>query len=318
VSCAIGCSLLSRASEEDRLYGLEDYDGALPRWCAGCGDHSVLTAVQRLLVAEQLRPEETVFVSGIGCSSRFPHYMKTYGFHGIHGRALPLATGVKLHRPDLTVFVVMGDGDCTSIGAAHWLHAIRYNVRMVALMLDNNIYGLTKNQTSPTTPQGHASRTQPQGSYLPALNPLTATLGITNASFVAQTAEWIPAHLYATLQAAYRHEGFAFVRILQRCPEFTPDLYADAVRKTELNELLVHDDGVTVPELEKTYRRRVPHDPRDLDAARRLAEDSDTIRLGVFYRDPARVRYEDTRHLPALSVAEKFSLLEQELDRHAV
>ena len=229
------CSLLTPV-EEDREFSLGDYEGARARWCPGCGDHSVLTAAQRLLVDEQLKPEETVFVSGIGCSSRFPHYMKTYGFHGLHGRALPVATGVKLNRPDLNVFVVMGDGDCVSIGAGHWVHATRYNVDMVAMMLDNNIYGLTKMQTSPTTPQGYRSNTQPQGSWLPALNPIEATLGITNASFVAQTAEWIPAHLFATLQAAYRHRGFAFVRVLQRCPVFTEDIYLDAVRNPEMIE----------------------------------------------------------------------------------
>jgi 2-oxoglutarate ferredoxin oxidoreductase subunit beta len=319
VSCSInGCSLLDIAREDDRVFGIGDYEGALPRWCAGCGDHSVLSAMQRLLAAEQLRPEQTVIVSGIGCSSRFPHYMKTYGFHGIHGRALPVATGVKLSRPELTVFVVMGDGDCTSIGAAHWLHAVRYNVDMVALLLDNNIYGLTKNQTSPTTPQGFRSRTQPHGSWLPALNPIQATLGITNVSFVAQTAEWIPGHLYATLQAAYQHPGFAFVRILQRCPEFTPLLYGDAVRKPDLNELLVHDDGVMVPELEKVYKRRTLHDPKDIEAARRLAEDTSAIRLGVFFRDPARPRYDEFRRVSTPSVRERLIHLEEELDRYAV
>jgi 2-oxoglutarate/2-oxoacid ferredoxin oxidoreductase subunit beta len=318
VNCDYACSLLAHAFDEDREYALTDYEGAIPRWCAGCGDHSVLTAVQRLLTAEQLKPEQTVFVSGIGCSSRFPHYLKTYGFHGIHGRALPIATGVKLNRPELHVFVVMGDGDCTSIGAAHWLHAIRYNMRMVVLMLDNNIYGLTKNQTSPTTPQGYPSQTQPHGSWLPALNPLTTTLGITNASFVAQTAEWIPAHLYATIQAAYRHNGLAFVRVLQRCPEFTPDLYSAAVKKPDLNEFLVHDDGIMVPELEKVYKRRTTHDPKDLDAARRLAEDSGAVRLGIFFRDESRPRYEDLRRLPTITVEEKFKLLEQEFDHYAV
>jgi 2-oxoglutarate ferredoxin oxidoreductase subunit beta len=313
-----GCSLLDFAHDDNRVFAVADYEGALPRWCAGCGDHSVLSAMQRLLAAEQLKPEQTVIVSGIGCSSRFPHYMNTYGFHGIHGRALPVATGVKLSRPDLAVFVVMGDGDCTSIGAAHWLHAVRYNSDMVALMLDNNIYGLTKNQTSPTTPQGFPSRTQPKGSWLPPLNPIEATLGITNVSFVAQTAEWIPGHLYATLQAAYRHPGFAFVRILQRCPEFTPLLYGEAVKKPELNEFLIHDDGVTVPELEKVYKRRRLHDPKDIDAARRLAEDTSAIRLGVFFRDPTRLRYEEIRRVSSPIVSEKLALLDQELDRYAV
>jgi 2-oxoglutarate/2-oxoacid ferredoxin oxidoreductase subunit beta len=314
----MSCSLLHATSDNDQIFGLTDYEAAMPRWCAGCGDHGVLTSMQRLLVAEQLQPENTVFVSGIGCSSRFPHYVKTYGFHGIHGRALPVATGIKLQRPDLTVFVVMGDGDCTSIGAAHWLHAIRYNVEMTALMLDNNIYGLTKNQTSPTSPQGINSNTTPHGSVLPALNPIEATLGITNASFVAQTAEWIPGHLYATLRAAYRHKGFSFVRILQRCPVYTPGIFQMAVKQPDLVELLVHDDGVVVPELDRMYTRQLRHDPRDLDSARRLAEPTDTIRLGVFFRDGSRPRYNELKQVRRRTVDEKIQLLNQELDRYAV
>jgi len=297
---------------------MSDYEGAQARWCPGCGDHSVLTAAQRLLAAEQLKPEETVFVSGIGCSSRFPHYVNSYGFHGLHGRALPVATGVKLNRPDLHVFVVMGDGDCTSIGAAHWLHATRYNVDMVALMLDNNIYGLTKMQTSPTTPQGYKSNTQPLGSYLPALNPIETTLGVTNASFVAQTAEWMPAHLYATLEAAYRHKGFAFVRILQRCPVFTGDLYQDAVRNPDMIEMLEHPDGIEVPDLHQIYKNVARHDPRNMEAAREMAEKTDLIRVGVFFRDESRPRYEETRHLPLHSADEKIEILNDELDKYAV
>jgi len=311
------CSLLFPV-EEDREYTMADYQGAQARWCPGCGDHSVLTAMQRLLAAEQLKPEETVFVSGIGCSSRFPHYVSSYGFHGIHGRALPVATGIKLHRPDLHVFVVMGDGDCTSIGAAHWLHATRYNVDMVALMLDNNIYGLTKMQTSPTTPEGYRSNTQPLGSYLPALNPIEATLGVTNASFVAQTAEWMPAHLYATFEAAYRHRGFAFVRVLQRCPVFTGDIYQDAVRNPEMIEMLEHPDGIEVPDLHPIYQNIQRHDPRNMDAARELAEKTDRIRVGVFFRDESRPRYEETRHLPLHTTDEKIGILNEELDKYAV
>ena len=262
-----------------------DYQGPVARWCSGCGDHSVLAAAQRLMVDQQLEPETTVFVSGIGCSSRFPHYMKTYGFHGIHGRALPIATGVKLARPELDVFVVMGDGDCVSIGAGHWIHAIRYNLDMVAMLLDNNIYGLTKKQTSPTTPQGYKSNTQPYGSYLPPMNPLVTTLSVTNASFVAQTAEWVPAHLFATLKAAYEHRGFAFVRILQRCPHFTPDLYTDAVKKPDLVQILDHPEGIRVDGLDKIYKSQVRHDPADIHAARELAEDASVVRLGLFFRD---------------------------------
>ncbi|HTL05139.1 MAG TPA: thiamine pyrophosphate-dependent enzyme [Gemmatimonadales bacterium] len=303
---------------DDPEYGLSSYEGAQARWCAGCGDHSVLTAVQRLLTSEQLVPEQTVFVSGIGCSSRFPHYLKTYGFHGIHGRALPVATGIKLHRPDLTVFVVMGDGDCTSIGAGHWIHALRYNPDLTVLMLDNGIYGLTKNQTSPTTPQGWVSNTQPRGSWLPALNPLSVALGVTNASFVAQTAEWVPGHLYATLRAAYRHPGLAFVRILQRCPVFTPALYQLAVQDPARITLVVHDDGVVVSELEKVYRSQQVHDPADLAAARLLADATERVHLGVLFRDPTRARYEVVRRVAPRTGPERLALLNAELDRHAV
>jgi 2-oxoglutarate ferredoxin oxidoreductase subunit beta len=315
-SCTvIGCG---PRDADEREYELGDYEGPVARWCPGCGDHSVLTAVERLLVAEQLKPEQTVFVSGIGCSSRFPHYLKTYGFHGIHGRALPVATGIKLHRPDLTVFVVMGDGDCCSIGAAHWVHAIRYNTRMVVLLLDNSIYGLTKKQTSPTTPQGFKTNTQPAGSFLPQLNPLTTMLGTTNVSFVAQTAEWIPAHLYATLRAAYRHKGLAFVRILQRCPMYTQSIYERAVKDPSLVELLVHDDGVIVSELDAIYRGRVAHNPSDLNAARILADDVERIRLGVFFRDETRPRYDEIRRVQKVSATERIALLERELDKYAV
>lgn len=314
----LNCSLLSCSSEDDRIFERDDYASARARWCAGCGDHSVLTAAQRLLAAEQLRPERTVFVSGIGCSSRFPHYMKTYGFHGLHGRALPVATGIKLHRPELDVFVVMGDGDCCSIGAGHWIHAVRYNLKMVALMLDNNIYALTKMQTSPTTPTGQPSKTQPYGSYLPALNPLTVTLGVTNASFVAQTAEWSPPHLYATLQAAYRHQGFAFVRILQRCPVYMPESFRGIIDDRAQVELLDHENGVHLPELSQAYPHQRTHDPRDLQAARQLAEDGDTVRLGVFFKDASRPRYEETRWRPARSAEEKIALLNTELDAYAV
>lgn len=314
----MSCSLLSLVQGEDRSFELSDYDGARARWCPGCGDHSVLAATQRLLTEEQLKPENTVFVSGIGCSSRFPHYMKTYGFHGIHGRALPLATGMKLHRPELDVFVVMGDGDCVSIGAAHWVHAIRYNMDMVALLLDNEIYGLTKMQTSPTTPLGYSTNTQPYGTYLPALSPLEATLGITNASFVAQTVEWLVPHLYATLKAAYHHKGFSFVRVLQRCPHFTEDLLIRYVQDPSLVEMLEHEDGIAVPELEGRLEHRLWHDPRDLDRARHLAGANDKVRIGLFYREESNPRYEETRALPAYTADEKMALLDQELDRYGV
>ena len=312
------CSLLSRGWDEDRVFEMEDYQGQLARWCPGCGDFAVLAAVERLLEAEQLAPEKTVFVSGIGCSSRFPHYLTTYGFHGIHGRALPLATGVKLRRPDLHVFVVMGDGDCCSIGAGHWIHATRYNMRMVVLMLDNEVYGLTKNQTSPTSPQGYPSNTQPRGAYLPGLNPISTTLSVTNASFVAQTADWVPMHVYATLEAAYHHNGFAFVRILQRCPQYTGPLFDAAARNPDLTELMVHDKGITVPELDPIYKNQIRHDPSDLNGARQLAESGDKVRLGLFYQNRDLPRYNEIREQPVYTAEQKIELLNRELDRYAV
>lgn len=313
-----GCSLLTLVPDDQREFTRADFEKSVPRWCPGCGDHSILTSMQRLLSEEGLTPEQTVFVSGIGCSSRFPHYMQTYGFHGLHGRALPVATGIKLHRPDLNVFVVMGDGDCVSIGAGHWLHATRYNTQMVALMLDNNVYGLTKNQTSPTTPQGHKTMTQPRGSYLPPMNPISTMLGISNVSFVAQTAEWSPPHLFATLKAAYHHKGMAFVRVLQRCPKFTDDVFTDLIQHPDQIELLVHEDGVSVPALERVYRSRVEHDPSDMDAARRLADGEGVTRLGVFYRNEDRPTYDETRSIPSHSPDEKLKLLAEEFDRHAI
>src|SRR5574337_107078 len=144
-------------------HALEDYQGGVPRWCSGCGDNAILAAMQRLCSEENLAPENTVFVSGIGCSSRLPHYMKTYGFHGIHGRAFPVAEGVKMARPDLNVFVSTGDGDCCSIGAAHWIHANRYNMNLTVVLHDNHVYGLTKKQASPTSPRGLKSNTPGRG-----------------------------------------------------------------------------------------------------------------------------------------------------------
>jgi len=312
------CSLLGCGNDDDREFDINDYEGGTARWCRGCGDHAVLTSVERLLTAAQLPPENTVFVSGIGCSSRFPHYLKTYGFHGIHGRALPVATGVKLRRPELHVFVVMGDGDCCSIGAGHWIHAIRYNMDMVVMLLDNGIYGLTKNQTSPTTPKSFPSNTQPRGSFLDALDPLSATLGVTNASFVAQTADWMPAHMYATLEAAQAHRGFSFVRILQRCPQFSAPLFEELVRQPDRVELLVHKDGIRVPSIEHIYKNVREHDPSDLDAARRMTRSDERFRLGVLFRDSSKPRLEETRQLPALTAQQKVTRLNEELDRYAV
>jgi len=147
---------------------------------------------------------------------------------------------------------------------------------------------------------------------------LEATLGVTNASFVAQTAEWVPAHLYATLKAAYHHKGFSFVRILQRCPAYLPVHFEEAITDPEKIELLVHPDGVEAKDLEGVYEHRVYHDPTDIDAARRYAEDQSKVRIGVYFRDESNPRYEETRHLPTLTAEEKLQVLDEEFDRYAV
>ena len=299
---------------------LEDYQGGVPRWCKGCGDNAILAALQRLCRDEGLRPEKTVFVSGIGCSSRLPHYMRTYGFHGIHGRALPIAEGIKLARPDLHVFVNTGDGDCCSIGAAHWIHAIRYNMNLTAILHDNQVYGLTKKQASPTSPIGLKSNTTPRGSYLDALNPLTVTLGITNASFVAQAVDWIPELLYDIIRAAYLHRGFSFVRIIQRCPEWLPKMFEPWLHDPLKTLVLTHRNGLSIsPELSRTYRNQIEHDPMNLDRAREIASTTDPIPVGILYHNPSIPCYEDIRHAGQMRTAEQIRAgIESEFDKVTV
>jgi 2-oxoglutarate ferredoxin oxidoreductase subunit beta len=303
-----------------RYFTLEDYEGGVGRWCPGCGDFAVLTAVQKICRDEQLPPEKVVAVSGIGCSSRFPHYMSTYGFHGLHGRALPVACGVKARRPDLTVWVATGDGDCCSIGAGHWVHGVRYNMNLTVMLFDNAIYGLTKKQTSPTSPQGLKTNTHPSGAWLPPINPLATTLGMTNVSFVAQTVDWNPVHLHATLLEAYRHPGLSFVRILQRCPTYTQDVFSIMQKKPEHNVLLVHEDGVPVdPSLERVFQNKETHDPSDLAAARRWAEQLEPLPLGLLYRNPEQANYSEYTEVGLeMSDDDKLAGLEKALDTFAI
>jgi 2-oxoglutarate ferredoxin oxidoreductase subunit beta len=304
----------------DEHHSLEDYQSGVPRWCTGCGDNAILAAVQRLCRDEDLRPEKTAFISGIGCSSRFPHYMKTYGFHGIHGRALPVAEGVKMARPDLHVFVNTGDGDCCSIGAAHWIHAIRYNMNLTLMLHDNQIYGLTKMQASPTSPLGTKSNTTPRGSYLQALNPLTVTLGVQNVSFVAQVVDWIPEVLYDVIKAAYHHKGFSFVRIIQRCPEWLPKLFEPWLHDPNKILLLNHENGLQVsPSLAKVYKNQEVHDPSNLHRAREIASSLDPIPVGILYRNPDVPCYEDLRHAGQLRSTELIEKgLNTELDKYTI
>jgi len=303
-----------------RSFVKEDYDAGQAKWCPGCGDFAVLNAIQRLCRDQQLLPENTCFVSGIGCSSRFPHYMKTYGFHGLHGRAFPVACGIRSRRPDLNLFVATGDGDCCSIGAGHWIHGLRYNMKMVVMLFDNNIYGLTKKQTSPTSPKGTFSNTHPDGSFMSPMNPITVSLGITNTSFLAQTVDWNPPHLYATLKAAFEHDGTAFVRIMQRCPHFTPDNYTPYQNDPSKVLLMTHENGIQGGEaVEKTFKTQVVHDPTDRPGAFELAINHDVLPIGLFYRNPNAERYDNYSSVGAdMSPADKVEAIDTLMDHYVV
>jgi 2-oxoglutarate ferredoxin oxidoreductase subunit beta len=304
----------------DERHEIEDFQKGVPRWCGGCGDNAILAAVQRLCRDEGLRPERTVCVSGIGCSSRLPHYMSTYGFHGLHGRALPIAEGIRMARPDLDVFVSTGDGDCCSIGTAHWVHAIRYNMNMTVMMHDNQVYGLTKMQASPTSPKGLKTNTTPSGAWLDALQPLTVTLGVQNVSFVAQAVDWIPEVLYQILRAAFRHHGFSFIRIVQRCPEYLPKLLEPWVRDPQKVLLLRHERGLSFgPAISQVYRNQLEHDPSNIHRAREIASTSDPIPVGILYHDPGVPCYEELRQQNGVRTADRIRRgLEEEFDRFTI
>jgi 2-oxoglutarate ferredoxin oxidoreductase subunit beta len=189
------------------------------RWCPGCGDYAILSAVQGFLPELGIEPHKTVFVSGIGCSGRFTYYMDTYGFHGIHGRAPAIATGIATARPDLSVWVVTGDGDGLSIGGNHLIHALRRNVNLKILLFNNQIYGLTKGQYSPTSEEGKVTKSTPFGSVDHPFDPIAIALGA-EASFVARTIDNDRGHLTEVLRAAAAHRGTAFVEIYQNCNVF--------------------------------------------------------------------------------------------------
>ena len=201
------------------------------RWCPGCGDYAILAQLQNVLPKLNILRENYVFVSGIGCSSRFPYYMNTFGFHTIHGRAPAIATGIKTYRPDLSVWVVTGDGDGLSIGGNHLMHAIRRNVDLKILLFNNRIYGLTKGQYSPTSEIGKKTKSSPQGTVDYPLNPISLVLGC-EATFVARTVDTDIKHMGEIFEAAGRHKGTAFVEILQNCVIYNDNAFIDVTDKT--------------------------------------------------------------------------------------
>ena len=200
------------------------------RWCPGCGDYSILAQTQKLMPELGIPRENIVFISGIGCNSRLPYYMNTYGFHSIHGRAPTIATGLKLARPDLSVWVITGDGDGLSIGGNHLLHIIRRNVDVVIVLFNNRIYGLTKGQYSPTSEQGKITKTSPLGAIDYPINALSFALGA-GATFVARSLDIDVHHLIATLERAAHHKGTSFVEVYQNCNVFNDGAFIEFADK---------------------------------------------------------------------------------------
>ena len=201
----------------------KDYkSGVHPVWCPGCGDFGVLAAITRALAPMGLPREQVAVVSGIGCSGRIPAYLATYGFHGLHGRALPVATGLKLARPELTVIAAGGDGDIYSIGAGHFIHACRRNPDITLIVMDNRVYGMTKGQPSPTSEPDFSASIQPEGPAMPPVNGLLLALA-SGASFVARAFSGHPDELADMIRQAIEHPGFALVEVLSPCPTFRPE-----------------------------------------------------------------------------------------------
>lgn len=285
-------------------YKREDFANATEvRWCPGCGDYAILAALQRVLPELGLPPEKHVFVSGIGCAGRLPYYMNTYGFHTIHGRATAVATGLKAMRDDITVWVITGDGDALSIGGNHLIHCLRRNVNVNILLFNNQVYGLTKGQFSPTSQKGQVTKTSPQGVNNEPINPLTIALA-SGASFVARAVDKDPAHLASVLKKAYEHKGCSFVEIYQDCNIFNNGAFdAFAIKANRAEQTVILNDGQPLVfgaeqqwaldlENEMLLRKAVGeanycHDSTNFIAAMRLARltfPDFPVPLGVYYQ----------------------------------
>ena len=298
------------------------------RWCPGCGDYAILAAVQSFMPELQIPRENIVFISGIGCAARFPYYMQTYGMHSIHGRAPTIATGLASSRPDLSVWVVTGDGDSLSIGGNHLIHALRRNVNIKILLFNNRIYGLTKGQYSPTSEQGKVTKSTPMGSLDYPFNPLSIALGA-EATFVARAIDTDKAALTDVLRAAAAHRGSAFVEIFQNCNIFNNGAF-DEVREGKTNRIYLehgqpirfgaeNEKGVVrladgslevVAVAEAGEDALLVHNPRATEphlafALSRLTQDTvGATPVGVF-RDVDRMSYDEGMNAQLAAAVEK-------------
>lgn len=283
------------------------------RWCPGCGDYSILSTVQSFLPSLGLPREDIVFISGIGCSSRFPYYLETFGIHSIHGRAPAIASGLAISRPELTIFVITGDGDALSIGGNHLIHALRRNVNLKILLFNNRIYGLTKGQYSPTSEAGKVTKSTPIGSLDTPFNPISLAIGA-EATFVARSIDTDRKHLTEMLQAASVHKGSALIEIYQNCPIFNDDAFIavkdgdtkgatllqlihGAPIKSETHGVIMENGSMKVVELSSVSESDlIVHnannpDPSYAFALSRLSSSElDHVPVGIF-RDVARPEY---------------------------
>jgi 2-oxoglutarate/2-oxoacid ferredoxin oxidoreductase subunit beta len=288
-------------------YKKEDFtSSAEVRWCPGCGDYAILNAIQRVLPELGLPPEKHVFISGIGCAGRLPYYMNTYGFHTIHGRALAVASGLSVMREDVSLWVITGDGDALSIGGNHFIHALRRNINVNVLLFNNQVYGLTKGQFSPTSQLGQITKTSPEGVSQTPINPLVLALA-SGASFVARGIDKDPAHLASLLKAAHAHQGLSFIEIYQDCNIFNNGAFDEFALKTnrqahtilletnqpflfgqEKEQALTLKEGELVKTESKTSHLTL-HDPKDWMQAIRLAKlhfPDYPVPLGIYYQQP--------------------------------
>ena len=267
-----------------------------PTWCPGCGDFGVLNSVYRALRTQGIAPHQVVCVSGIGCSSRIPYFINAYGFHGIHGRTMPIATGVRLARPDLKTLVFGGDGDAFAIGAGHFVHAMRRNVDLCYVVMDNATYGLTKGQTSPTSGTGFVTLSTPHGNPEQALNPMLLALA-SGATFVARGFSADPQKLADLIVEGMNHKGFAFI-----------DVYSPCVVFNKVNTFKYYK--------EQTETLPSDHDPSSLSAAMERAISQDPLYLGLFHQREATT-FEDHMNADSPSQPERHEQLEQLFDRYS-
>jgi len=274
-----------------------------PTWCPGCGDFSVLALYFKLIQNRGLHQEKFATVAGIGCSSRFPYFVQSHGVHFIHGRALPFATGVALSRQDLDVFVFGGDGDAFSIGGNHFNHCARKNVNLTYVVMDNYVYGLTKKQTSPTSPIGFKSKTDMWGAVDKPINPIKQTIGA-GATFVARTTHTNPKHLLSMMEAAMDHKGFGFIECLSECTEFYNGAFdsSNPRKGGEFKE---------IPE---------DHDPTDEIAAYELACEPFPGHFGIFYQVDHPSKQDKEREINGKFLAktgdmEDWEILQQNFDK---